>query len=127
MITVLIDIDGTICDQRKGDYELATPRKDAIDTINELYKSGFRIVFYTSRYMGRARDNTIEAYKNGYDITHRQLESWGVSFHDLWMGKPRSDLIIDDRSVFFKDDWKAIMGEVLERSKHLQSGEEYIS
>ncbi len=109
--TILVDIDGTICEQRKGDYENAKPYEEAIRTINRLYEEDYRIVVYTSRFMGRHNGDVEAAYREGYDFTLRQLKGWGLKFHELKMGKPSADIIIDDKAVFFKRNWEKIYEE----------------
>ena len=104
--TILIDIDGTICNQTEGDYENSVPNKIAIAKINNWYAEGHTIIFYTSRFMGRCKNNAEEVYRIGYEFTKKQLKSWGVKFHELIMGKPKADLIIDDRTAFFNHDWE---------------------
>jgi len=106
--TLIFDIDGTICQQCSGDYENLRPYSEAIKTINKLHDRGHKIIFYTSRFMGRTDNDIIETYKQGYDSTLNQLKKWGIKFHELYMGKPRGDLIIDDKSIFFKQDWDKI-------------------
>jgi len=106
--TLLFDIDGTICPQCEGDYDKLEPYPKAIEVINRLYDEGNRIVFYTARFMGRNKGDVIETHKEGYDFTLEQLRGWGIKFHELYMGKPRSDVIVDDKSIFFKEDWDKI-------------------
>ena len=101
---VCFDIDGVLCDQTEGNYEDARPNRPMIDLLNRLYDRGFWIVLYTSRFMGRVRGNRVEAERIGRDFTERQLTAWGVRYHELWMGKPRFDYLIDDRSVFYDPD-----------------------
>jgi len=94
-----VDIDGTIC-TTDCDYKDAKPYSEVIDKINSLYDEGHKIIFFTSR-----------GYKSGtdwYDFTKRQIDSWGVKYHELKMGKPQFDLFIDDKAVsniqWYKDN-----------------------
>lgn len=103
--TICFDLDGVLCDQTEGDYENASPNRPAIDAVNRLYDQGFRIIVHTARFMGRVHENPVEAYKIGFEFTKRQLAEWGVRYHDLFMGKPKYDLVIDDRSLFYNEDW----------------------
>ncbi len=112
MKVICFDLDGIICGQTEGDYEKAVPSKEAIETINRLYDEGHKIIIVTSRFMGRNNSNVIETYKNGYDFTVRQLKGWGVKYHELHMGKPRYDVLVDDRSVFFENDWPKILRDI---------------
>jgi len=101
---ICFDIDGVLCDQTEGDYDSAKPHYEMIALLNRLHDRGCTIILYTSRFMGRAQSNPAEAERLGRQFTERQLAGWGVRYHELWMGKPRFDFIIDDRSVFYNSD-----------------------
>ncbi len=105
--TLVFDIDGTICNQTTGDYEHATSYPEAIATINQLHDEGYRIVIHTAR-LGRCNDDVQKVYETGYSFTLDQLKRWGLKFHELIMGKPRADKIMDDRAVFFTPEWNEI-------------------
>ena len=45
----------------------------------------------------------------GFQFTKKQLKKWGVKYHKLIMGKPSYDLIIDDKSIFFKKKWNNLL------------------
>jgi hypothetical protein len=57
--------------------------------------------------MGRHKNNAELAKLEFYDITKEQLETWGVKYHDLFLGKPAGDVYVDDKGVkdgnFFAD------------------------
>lgn len=55
--------------------------------------------------MGRNDDNVLKANRMWYKFTEKQLKNWGLSYSKLLMGKPSYDLIIDDKSLFFKKKW----------------------
>jgi len=101
---ICFDIDGVLCDQMDGNYEDAQPHMGMISLLNRLYDRGYRIILFTSRFMGRVHGNREEAERIGRTFTERQLAAWGVRYHELWMGKPRYDYVIDDRSVFYDSD-----------------------
>jgi histidinol phosphatase-like enzyme len=112
--TILVDVDGTLCPQaKKGEgYDHLQPFPEAINTINKLYDEGYKIILFTSRFMGYNKGDVLKIYREGgHNYLKKQLESWGLKFHELHMGKPQSDLIIDDRALFFKPDWKKIYEE----------------
>lgn len=113
-MTVCFDLDGVLCNQTAGDYENAAPNPAAIAIANELHDRGVRIIIHTSRFMGRAGGDPVEARRYGFAFTTEQLSRWGVRYHELVMGKPRYDVVVDDRAVFFEDDWAKI-GEALSR------------
>jgi hypothetical protein len=116
-MTVCFDIDGVLCNQVEGNYDDARPQRAMIDLLNRLYGRGHRIVLSTSRFMGRAGGDRVEAERIGREFTERQLADWGVRYHELWMGKPRFDYVIDDRSVFYDPDCSRIEAFLEEKSQ----------
>ena len=106
-MTYVFDIDGTICTLTDGKYVLATPYEDRIKIINQLYDEGNKITFLTARGMGRTDNNQVRANELFYDLTARQLDQWGVKYHQLFLGKPSGDIYVDDKGVkdvkFFTD------------------------
>ena len=95
----VFDIDGTICNNTFGEYDEAVPFQDRIEKNNKLYDEGNIIIYQTARGMGRSHNNVIKAYKIFYDYTAKQLNGWGVKYHDLFMGKPQGDLYVDDKGI----------------------------
>ena len=63
------------------------------------------IKLFTSRYMGRNKENKLKAQKQGYKMTSEQLKKWNVRYHELHFGKPSYDLYIDDKSIYFNKKW----------------------
>lgn len=99
------DLDGVICKTRKNDYKNSKPIKKAIKKINDLYDSGFIIIIFTARFMGRNEDKVNKAIKQGLKLTKNQLNLWGVKHHKLIMGKPSYDIIVDDKAHNFDSKW----------------------
>ena len=98
------DIDGVICNTIQKRYSSAKPIKKSVDLINRLYKKNYIIIF-TSRYMGRNKDNVSKAKAQGYKRTYAQLKKWGLNFHELRFGKPSYDIFVDDKNIFFRKNW----------------------
>jgi hypothetical protein len=91
-MNIFIDIDDTICrTPDNGDYSRAEPIPDRVEKVNSLYDEGHVIVFWTARGSGTGIDWA--------DVTQRQLQAWGVRYHQLMFGKPAFDVFIDDKSV----------------------------
>jgi hypothetical protein len=88
---IYVDIDNTICETIGCDYINAKPWFDKISIINSLYEKNNYIVYWTSRGVG--------SKQNLYDITKKQLYSWGCKYHELRCDKPVYDLFIDDKST----------------------------
>lgn len=97
----VIDIDGTICRCPSGttDYRLSEPLTSRIETVNDLYDAGHKIVYLTARGMGRHNDDQFAARSEFYQMTWDQLTSWGAKFHGLVLGKPSGDVYVDDKAV----------------------------
>lgn len=94
--TFVIDLDGVIAALvPHNDYARSAPLPDNIARVNALHERGHRIVLYTARGSASGRDWT--------ETTRRQLERWGVKYHELRFGKPAADYYIDDRLISLED------------------------
>ena len=98
------DIDGTICTNSYGNYQDAKPFKDMIELVNEMYDAGHYIIFHTARGMGKYNSNAALAMKEWYALTQKQLEDWGVKYHELHLGKILADVYMDDRAFRLNED-----------------------
>jgi hypothetical protein len=87
---IYVDIDNTICETTGCDYINAQPWFNKISTINSLYNKNNYIVYWTSRGVGSSQ--------NLYEMTKKQLDSWGCKYHELKCDKPVYDLFIDDKT-----------------------------
>ena len=109
MKNYVFDIDGTICTNTEGinDYRDAEPLLDRIEIVNKLYMEGNNILFLTARGMGRNNNDIKKTYDQFYEFTAKQLDSWGVKYHKLFLGKPAGDIYVDDKGIkdtrFFSD------------------------
>jgi hypothetical protein len=95
----VFDIDGTICINSNSEYEKSVPLQDRIDKINQIFDDGHTVIFQTARGMGRSGNSAAYANKAFYEFTKKQLDSWGVKYHSLFLGKPAGDVYVDDRGV----------------------------
>ena len=68
-----------VCRTIDSNYIKAKPNFKTIKLINELYKKN-KIIIFTSRYMGRNKDNVIKAKMQGYNRTFKQLKKMGSKF-----------------------------------------------
>ena len=97
--TFFVDIDGTICNNTYGKYEEAIPIRSRIEDINKLYDQGHTIVYFTARGMNRFDGVLTMVMDKYYSFTYNQISNWGCKFHQLKLGKPSYDYIIDDKAV----------------------------
>tara|TARA_X000001036_G_scaffold286202_1_gene265889 strand:+ start:150 stop:509 length:360 start_codon:yes stop_codon:yes gene_type:complete len=103
--TICFDLDGVICLTKKNNYKLSKPVKKNINFINKLYKK-YKIIIFTSRFMGRNNDVQKKAIKQGYKFTSNQLKKWKLNYTKLILGKPSYDIYIDDKNLEFKYNWR---------------------
>jgi len=90
--TFCFDIDGVIATIVPGNrYDLAEPQHENINLVNQLHEQGHQIILYTARGSLTGIDWT--------EVTHNQLNTWGVKYHELMFGKPAADYYIDDKLV----------------------------
>jgi uncharacterized protein YheU (UPF0270 family) len=88
---IYIDIDDTICRTSGLDYSNSTPLKERIEKINDLYRQGNTIIYWTAR--------GSETGIDWKDITEKQLNNWGALHHSLLFKKPAYDLFICDKAI----------------------------
>jgi len=97
------DLDGTICNtpikDNKPDYLDSNPIPFMVEQVNQLFDEGHKIIIMTARGRGSG--------KNWTDWTTKQLDMWGVKYHELepMFHKPTADLFIDDKGINV-EDWK---------------------
>ena len=99
MSAYVIDIDGTICTSTDGNYQDAEPIPERILQINALYEVGNSIIYFTARGMGSSNNNSFIANEKWFNLTSKQLASWGAKYHKLILGKPSGDFYIDDKAI----------------------------
>jgi hypothetical protein len=113
---IYVDIDETICHYNlpttninytninidiPRDYNRAIPIDENIAKVNSLYDLGHHIVYWTARGTKTGIDWT--------DITRAQLLKWGAKYHELKMGKPYYDLLIDDKAMTNFDNLQSMI------------------
>ena len=105
---IAIDFDGVITKANRI-------RKDATEYINKLYDRGMYIIIWTAKRQERI------------DGLPRILQQSGIKYHLIndnapWITyNPRkiaADMYVDDKGVFYVDDWKEIYLYILQRFKY---------
>ncbi len=98
------DVDGTICTLMKdSNYLDAEPFEDVLAEINSLYEKGNKIIIMTARGSVSGKDWSFQTVK--------QLQTWGVRYHELIMNKkPHADIFIDDKGMNIID-WRASLNQ----------------
>lgn len=116
MKILLIDIDGTCCDDIKNEdshlYESAKPIKGSKEQINKWYDEGNSVTFFTAR---KEKDRSV---------TLEWLNKHGFKYNGLIMDKPRCKsekdeyIWIDNRKVR-GITYKTIWGDLKEVNKKI--------
>ena len=96
----IIDIDGTICNNTYGDYDIAEPFVERIAYLNSLYDLGHEIHYWTARGSNTGTDWTR--------LTLAQLKEWGVKYTTAKLRKPAYDVWVDDKAFNDKEFFKCI-------------------
>jgi histidinol phosphatase-like enzyme len=101
---IAFDLDDVICfrsedyeDLGPSKYSYCQPYQEAIELVNSLYDDGYKIIIYTARGMTQFGGNVTEIYSQLYSKTIKQLDSWGLKYHQLVMGKIHYDVLVDDK------------------------------
>ena len=90
-MNIYVDVDNTITKTTGTDYHNAIPLYDKIAIINRLYDDCHTITYWTARGSVSGIDY--------YELTKKQLDSWGVKYHNFMVGKPPYDIFIDDKTI----------------------------
>ncbi|MCK1986500.1 acylneuraminate cytidylyltransferase family protein [Lysinibacillus fusiformis] len=92
----VFDIDGVIAELNSNlSYQESQPNERLIKEVNKLYEEGHYIVLFTARgYVTKI---------DWREITEKQLENWGLRYHELHFGKPNADYYIDDKMLSIED------------------------
>lgn len=99
MAIYCFDLDQTLCVTEETDYFNSKPIPERIGKVNKLFHEGHRIIIFTARGSVSGLDFA--------NLTQSQLNSWGVRYHSLLLGKPAADFYIDDKAVNSEDfDWE---------------------
>ena len=90
MTKIIVDIDGTICNNTNGEYHLAKPFPERIKKLNAMRGLGYEIHYWTARGSGSGKD--------WRELTKKQLDEWGCQYDSWSVGKPSYDVWIDDKA-----------------------------
>ena len=103
-ITLVVDIDGTICSIKKKEerYENLVPHKEIIEKLNFYKNNGAKIVLYTSRNMNSYKGNIGLINANTAKVLLKWLEKWNIPYDEIVYGKVwpgHRGWYIDDRAI----------------------------
>lgn len=104
ILTLIFDIDGTICPIKKKDerYEDLIPYTDMVNKIREYKNQGAKIILYTSRNMNSFNGNIGLINKYTGPILVEWLKKWDIPYDEIVYGKlwpGHNGYYIDDRTI----------------------------
>lgn len=102
--TLVVDIDGTLCDIRMADqsYGDLIPKQDMLEKLRQYQQNGYRILLFTSRNMNTYKNNIGMINKHTAPVLLEWLSKWEVPYDEILFGKPwprKKGFYIDDRTV----------------------------
>lgn len=103
-LTLVMDIDGTICPIKKKDQEYidVIPYKEIVEKMREYKAGGAKIILYTSRNMNTYKGNIGLINANTAKVLMKWLEKWEIPYDEILYGKPwpgHRGFYVDDRCV----------------------------
>lgn len=103
-ITLIVDIDGTICPikNEKEKYEDLVPYSDIVENLRDYHNAGAKIVLFTSRNMKTYQGNLGMINAHTAKVMLAWLEHWEIPYDEIIYGKPwpgPNGFYIDDRSI----------------------------
>lgn len=103
-ITLVFDVDGTLCPIKKKDekYEDLIPNEEMVNKLKLYKENGAKIVLFSSRNMNSYGGNLGLINANTAVIMQQWLKKWEIPYDEILFGKPwpgHRGLYIDDRAV----------------------------
>lgn len=103
-MTLILDIDGTICPIKKKSevYEELVPYPEIVEKIKMYHYQKVRIVLFTSRNMNSFNGNIGLINANTAKTLLIWLEKWQIPYDEIIYGKPwpgKFGFYVDDRAV----------------------------
>lgn len=103
-LTIVFDIDGTICPIKKKEekYDDIAPYSQMVELLKEHHKNGVRIILHTSRNMNSYQGNIGMINANTAKTLLKWLDKWEIPYDEIYYGKPwpgKYGFYVDDRAV----------------------------
>lgn len=119
--TVVVDLDGTICEHRYPDF--GPPLAGAREALQRFKESGYWIIIHSVRTSSVYRESDdYDPDVNSPEAVSKYLESHRIPFDEIWMhDKALGIAYIDDRGVRAVGDrhnsnWKEIADSLIQDS-----------
>ena len=116
--TVVVDLDGTICEHRFPDF--GTPVSGAREALQRLKEAGFWIIIHSVRTSSEYRESEeYDPTVHSPEAVSDYLERHQIPFDEIWMhDKALAVAYIDDRGMRLVGDrhrsnWKEVVDTLL--------------
>jgi len=112
MARICIDLDGVICNFKKGNetYADISPILGAMEKLKELRANGHYIIIQTARHMKTCNGNVGMVVSRIGQITLKWLSDHKIEYDEIYFGKPWAEIYIDDNALRF-NNWDEIAGD----------------
>jgi capsule biosynthesis phosphatase len=103
-ITLVFDIDGTLCPikEKEQAYADLVPYAGVAEKLREYKAMGARIVLHTARNMNSCGNNVGLINATTAKTLLAWLDKWEIPYDEIFYGKPwagRRGIYVDDRTV----------------------------
>lgn len=102
MVTIVLDVDGTLCELGGNDYADAVPRLEVIKRLRHFRGQGAYICLYTARNMRTYNGNLGKIMAHTSRTLFEWLEKHDIPFDEVYFGKPwpgERGFYVDDRTI----------------------------
>lgn len=95
---IVIDIDGTISELKRGTqtYSDVRPNHEAVEKIKKLKEDGHYIILQTARHMKTCNGDQGKVFAKVGKPTLDWLDKYEIPYDEIHFGKPNADIYIDD-------------------------------
>ncbi len=98
-MTMVIDLDDTICTTENRDYSASKPIWPTINKMREAREKGWKIIIHTARGQGRSNGD-IESVREAVEgEVIALLKKYEVPYDEIIIGKPWAALYVDDKAM----------------------------
>lgn len=98
--TIAVDFDKTLANTSGyPDYNILDPLDDAVESMQQLKKDGWKLIIYTARSW------------HDYNLVKAWLKMYDIPFESICCGKVFAKYYVDDRGLQF-NSWKEIMKKI---------------
>ena len=111
--TLFFIVKNVIFESVENNYKKNNLISEIINFINILYKQGFQIKIFITRYMEKNNEKISCIKRQVYTFATRQLNKWGLRYNHLIFEKPTYNIFMDDKALGFEKNLTISFKKVL--------------